>query len=304
MKAEERKHLKENELATRLAGMWQTVASGSTTNTIIWGVIFVGLAVTIGWRYFANASLANRSAEWFQVEQAASDSELEQLIKDHPGTVVARIASFRLNRHQMEDALSRLAGPASEDRTKAAETLVKVRDRYIELSKDSAAEPTLIQEALMGTAKAEEVLAGVPKADNPKTGRGSLDVAQKAYDDLAKRYPDSYLGKEAAKRAQELRDHGDRVLALYNALLELHGKPTGPPELPPAPVIPGTSLPGPTLPEAPKAPENPPPAAAPAPADKQPAPPAKPAVPPNPPASNPAGISPAEAPKDQKPKGP
>ena len=56
MKAEERKHLKENELAERLGRYWRTIASGSVTNTIIWGVILIGLALAIGWRYYSDVT--------------------------------------------------------------------------------------------------------------------------------------------------------------------------------------------------------------------------------------------------------
>src|SRR5437868_2901740 len=83
----------------------------------------------------------------------------------------------RLGRYQMEDALAGVAGPTSDDRIKAADTLADVRSRYAELAKEGGDEPELVQEALMGVANAEEVLAGIPKADNPKEPRGSLDEA-------------------------------------------------------------------------------------------------------------------------------
>ena len=86
MKAEERRHLKENELAERLGRFWRTLASGSTLNTIIWGVILVGLALAIGWRYYSDAKFRGTSAEWAAVEDAVSADDLQKIIKDHPGT--------------------------------------------------------------------------------------------------------------------------------------------------------------------------------------------------------------------------
>jgi hypothetical protein len=304
MKAEERRHLKENELAERLGRAWRTLASGSTLNTIIWGAILVGLALAIGWRYYSASQFRGTSAEWTAVEDAASADELREIIKKHAGTAAARIASFHLTRYQMNAALSRVAGTGGSERTKAADELVEVRDRYAALAKE-AKEPELIQEALMGVAKAEEVLAAVPKADNAKQPRGSLDEAEKEYKELAKRYPDSYLGKQAAKRAAELADHKSQIRGFYDGLMEAHSPDKPPPPLVPA--VPGPSTaPGPDLPEAPKAP---PPAEAPkpsppaaGPADKS-TPPAAPA-PPNPPTSNPSGINPAEVPNQPKPKGP
>jgi hypothetical protein len=252
MKAEERKHLKENDLAERLGRAWQSVSSGSTTNTIIWGVILVGLALAIGWRYYSGATFRNRSAEWSAVERANSAADLEQIIKDHPGAVVARVAKLHLTRFQMDDALARVAGPTSDDRVKAADTLTEVRNRYAELAKDFSDQPELVQEALMGVAKADEVLAAIPRVDNPTEPRESLDTAQAAYEDLAKRYPDSFFGKQAANRVVEIKDHKLQIRAFYDSLMEAHGK-VMPPALPvPPPAIPANP-PDPTLPELPKA---------------------------------------------------
>jgi hypothetical protein len=308
MKAEERKHLKENELAERLGRFWQAIASGSTINTVIWGVILVVLALGIGWRYYSDATSRTRSAQWTAVEEAFTTDDLERIIKDNPGTIAARTAKYHLNRFRMDEALAGVGGPTSEERKKAADTLVEVRNRYSDLVRESADEPELVQEAMMGVAKAEEVLAAVPKDDNPNEPRGSLEAARKDYEELAKKYGDSFLGKQAAKRVAELRDHAPQISAFYDGLMEVHGKPPSLPNLPPLPPTPPPS--GPSLPEAPKAPEakgdaskTPPPSAAPAPSA-----PAAPSTPvPIPPNAPPNGISP-EAPKappeQPKPKAP
>jgi len=254
MKADERKHLKENELAARLGNVWQTLASGSTTNTIIWGVILLGLVLAVGWRYYSDASFRSRSALWSQLEIASDVDKLRLLIKEHPGTAAARVARFHLARSLMEDARRRLAGPNDEDRRKAADDLETVRKEYTELAGESEVEPLLNQEALLGVAKAEETLASVPKADNEKEVRGSLQEARAAYEKLAKKYPTSFMGEQAAKRAKELNDHLLQVQAFYIALTKEHGKPPAPPPLPtPAPPVPP---PGPNLPDASKAPDG------------------------------------------------
>ena len=182
------------------------------------------------------------------MERAGSVAELEQIIKDHPGTVVARIASFHLNRYQMYQALAHVAGPTSDERIKAADSLVEIRDRYSELARQSASEPELVEESLMQVAKADEVLAAVPKADRPKEPRETLDTAQSAYEELATRFPDTYLGKQAAKRAQELDDHKTQIRAFYDNLMEAHGQPAAPPALPPAEPAPPTAVPAPACP--------------------------------------------------------
>ena len=302
MKAEERKHLKENELAERLGRVWRAVASGSTTNTIIWGVILCGLAIAIGWRYYSNATFQSRSAEWTAVERAGTAAELERIINDHPGTVVARTARFHLNRHLIDQALGHIASPTSEERLKAANSLEEIRNSYLELAKVTTDEPELIQESLMQVARADEVLAAVPKADSVLTPRETLDNAQKAYEALATRFPESYLGKQAAKRAQEMEEHKTQIRVFYDSLLEVHGKPPPPPPLPAAEPTPPTTVPNPALPDLPKAVDpkdvkTPPPAAAPTEKPPMPAPPVAPPTPP-------AGDKPAGAPKEPKPKAP
>jgi hypothetical protein len=243
MKAEERKHLHQNEFATGLKNAWQTIASGSTVNTIVWGVILLGLVLAIGWRYYSDATFKSRSALWSQLESANDTEELQKIIKDHPGTMAARVARFHLARWQTENALGRVAGPSTEDKAKAAGELEDALNAYAELAKERLDEPTLVQEAMMGVATAEEVLAGIPKADSNQP-RGSLEKAREAYEALATKYPQSFLGEKAAKRAKELADHATQIRGFYDSLLEVHGKPAAPP-VPP--------LPTPPLSEAPKA---------------------------------------------------
>ena len=48
MKAEQRHKLEQNELSKRLARLWQSVNSGSTTATVVWGAILLLLVVWIG----------------------------------------------------------------------------------------------------------------------------------------------------------------------------------------------------------------------------------------------------------------
>ena len=246
MKAEERKQLERNELAVRLNNVWQGLTSNSTTVTVIWAVILLGLVALIGYRYYARSSSETRSELWARLDRAAEVSDLEKMAKDHHDSEAGRIAEFHLCRFQFQDALTRLAGPTNDERLKAAEEIEKARDRYAELVKESKNEPLLTQEGMIAVAKAEEVLAGVPQEKNPTAMRGSLDKALEAYE-------------QAAKRASEIRDHRVQIEAFYLSLSKVQGK-TETPALPvpaptpsPSPIIPG---PGPDLPKALDAPKS------------------------------------------------
>jgi hypothetical protein len=263
MKAEERKQLERNELAARLNTAWQGLSSNSTTVTIIWSVILIGLVALIGYRYYARSSAETRSELWSRLDRAADVSELEKIIKDNPSTEAGRIAKFHLSRFQLQDSLTRLASTTNDEKLKAADEIEKARDRYAELIKESTRESLLTQEAMMEVAKAEEVLAGVPTEKDPNAMRGSLEKALEAYDALAKKYPHSFLGEKAAKRATEIRDRRSQVEAFYLSLSKVQGKTETPPAPPtptpifptPAPILPGPDLPKSETPkpDAPKA---------------------------------------------------
>jgi hypothetical protein len=256
MKAEERKQLERNELAAKLSTAWQGMTSNSTAVTVVWGVVLLGLVALIGYRYYSRAGAETRSELWARLDRASDVDELEKIINEHKSSEAARIARFHLSRFELQDSLHRIGSPVSpEEREKAAVALEKVRDRYAELATESGVEPLLTQEAMMAVAKAEEVLAGVPTAADSTRMRGSLAKAVEAYDALAKKYPKTFLGDEAAKRATEVRDHRSQIEAFYITLSKAHGKPEPAPVPPPLPTPPSPILPGPELPKTPEAPK-------------------------------------------------
>jgi hypothetical protein len=261
MKAEERKHLKDNAFQDWLGRAWRSITSGSTANTIVWSAILIGLLGLIGWRYYSDASRVNQSALWYELDSASTVDALNAIIQGNKGTAAARIARFHLARSQAQDAMLRLAGPSATDRAAAADELQSARDDYRGLIQENRSEPILAQEAMINVAKAEETLASVPKSGSETEMRGSLDHAIVLYQDLAKRFPKSFLGEAASKRAQEIFDHRSQFEAFNIAMAKVQGVPTTP-ELPPLPTppTPGTSIPGlPKPAEAPdaKTPEKP-----------------------------------------------
>lgn len=257
MKADERKHLEENELQHWLTDAWSSVTSGSTVNTIIWGLVVLGLVLYIGWRQYANTTAKTRSASWEAFELADSPPKLESVVQEYPETTAARMANFNLSRVQMQDAMTRVAGPIRAENTQAADMLEKVKKRYLDLAKDSADEPSLVQEALTNAAKIEETLCGLPKEADKSQPRGSLDAAVKLYDELAKRYPKAFLGERAAARSKEIADRRPAFDALYRSILKEIAPPPAPPAptLPPTPIVPTPEAPKPAEPPKPEDPK-------------------------------------------------
>ncbi len=81
----------------------------------------------------------------------------------------------------------------SVGRTQAGPQIQKARDSYEKLVRESGDTPALMQESLMGAGKANELL-------------GDLDKAHQFYQQLAKDYPNTTLGREADARLKALDD--------------------------------------------------------------------------------------------------
>jgi hypothetical protein len=107
---------------------------------------------------------------------------------------------------------------SDQRRAEAIDNIENAKTAYEEAIPQCSDAPLLAQEAMMGAAKAEESLMGIPKADSPGEMRGTLERALELYQKLADTYPDSFQGKAASQRAQELRDKGADIQKFYTEL--------------------------------------------------------------------------------------
>src|SRR5205807_1119145 len=119
MKAEQRHKLEQNELSKRLARLWQSVNSGSTTATVVWGAILLLLVVWIGWRYYSGTVSNTRSRLWYELEIAANVDEVKKVAEEAKGSTVGRVAQFQQARVLMQDGLSKLTSANPDERAKA-----------------------------------------------------------------------------------------------------------------------------------------------------------------------------------------
>lgn len=217
MKAEHRKELQTNILADRMGRLYETVKSGSTSNSIlVWVVVIVALGTFAAWKYYSTKTFGSRSALWTKWDGATSNADLKdlgQIADDHRGTIPARMARFQMARLLLQQGLNNLG--SDQRRADALKNIEEARTIYLELAPLSSDAPLLAQEAMMGAAKAEEILIGVPKEDNPSEYRGSLERAIELYQKLADTYPDSFQGKAAAKRVKELQEKGQDIQKFY-----------------------------------------------------------------------------------------
>lgn len=236
MKAEHRKELKTNWLADHLGRWWTALRAGTASRTYVSVGIFVVLAivVVIVWQFLLNRQEFNGQA-WFAVETALQPSggmfagpdteksvkELEEVAGKNKGSIAGRAARYQLARMLLDHGLQDLYSGSEKDRLTQAANVEKARTLYRELAVETSDNPILAQEAMMGTAKAEEALAGVRKEGGTTETRGSLDEALKLYGQLASKYPDSFPGKAAGDRARQLQEKKEQIQNFYAELSKL-----------------------------------------------------------------------------------
>jgi hypothetical protein len=222
MKAEHRKELHTNLLADRMGRLVQGVKAGpGPKSAIVWVIVGLACVTGIGW-YWANRARDRSGEAWVAFNKSTNPntypeiqlSELKNLATNNPGTIAGRTARFQRARLLLGGGLKSVYSAAGSlpalqaherSREQAVKDLEEARTLYRQLMPECSEDPVLEPEAMIGAAKTEEALAGIPKADNPDVGLGSLDEALKLYRKLADspEYGRSAWGLEASQRCQE-----------------------------------------------------------------------------------------------------
>lgn len=238
MKAEERKHLQQNELAATIEGWWKGNGKVSSTVWIVAAVLVLGGLLVYAYFYFSKRDDSTKSAAWLELERATDLSQLEKVAEANRGTSVGRAAKLQIARATLQEGLDTLGSETR--RTAAVASVEKARDLYAGLIKELADDPQGQREAMLSAAKAEESLIAIPKADNPQESRGTLDKALEYYEELAAKHPDSYQGKLAADRAKEIKENKAAIQAFYQDLAKAYAPKSEPPkiEVPKLPELP------------------------------------------------------------------
>jgi predicted Zn-dependent protease len=175
-------------------------------------MVVIAAACILGWMWYDRHSKQLTSAENRDLDQAQSREDYKKLAEAHPNTPAGRVARLQLARISLKEGLDQLYSSTADDRTHARENLEETQKAYANLVRDCRDDPILVQECLMGEAKAKESL-------------GDLDGALATYQKLLEEYKDSFLVQEAEERVKFLQDPVNRqkVEAFYrelNALAE------------------------------------------------------------------------------------
>jgi hypothetical protein len=236
MKAEHRKELQTNALADRIGRFFKGIKTKTQSNSLKIWVVVILLVVGVGgaWLYFSAAARNNRSERWVAMDRAVdaerqvhsgvlgfispdavkkAEKDLNALIKKYPGTETALMARF-----QLADLHLRVLGLDQLGETRAdsapLENLETAAKEYDDLADDDACkgDPFWEPQALLGVAKATEARA--------IKDLGYLKRAARQYEELAKKFPKSAAGKEAADISKKLKDpeQYDQVKKCYEDL--------------------------------------------------------------------------------------
>ncbi len=188
-------HHKEDD--SLIAEWWKSVLKTVKTppSRATWLVLIVVLLVAAlvgSWFWFTASASATNSELWLKkYETPPTTADLERFAQDpnQQGSVQAHYALAETARMQMQAVVNL----GSVGRTQAGPQIQKARDAYEKLVRESGDTPALMQESLMGAAKANELL-------------GDLDKAHQFYQQLARDYPNTALAKEADARLKALDD--------------------------------------------------------------------------------------------------
>ncbi len=211
MKAEHRKELQTNYLADRMGRLVQGMRAGpqSTSSMVAWVFVSLTIGTVVVW-YVASAN-SNRSTLWVKFDEDSNQHNMAGLINlagKNPATLPARASRFQVARINLQEGLASLY---SIQHDSAVLQVERARKLYTDLVRECTDDPMLAPQALMGAAKAEEALVGIPIGDDTAKSEGSLDTALGYYRRITQDYPKSFLAKAAQARIDSLDSEKNRA---------------------------------------------------------------------------------------------
>ncbi len=185
MKAEERKALESNDLASGAATLFDGVKTGHLGGPA-WGYRVAGLtasALLIGglvWYLFSeNRGAASRA--WATLD-TGNPSQIDDFVKQSGNTLPGQVARLEQARKLLgDDGIGKLTATDREAQNKAIANIEKARDLFVQLAGELAKDKTLHASCLCEVARAELALVGIPKTANGPESRGTVQAAAEFY---------------------------------------------------------------------------------------------------------------------------
>ncbi len=187
MKTERRHELQTNQLADTLAHWIDAAKPYSRAGLALVVAVVVGL---FAWGYLSAQNTRREADGWTEYFDALNSRDARDSLSDiaarYPTLPVGQWASLVLADIQLSDGTGRLFAEKADARSE----LKQATDRYRSVMLESS-EPTILQRATFGLARAHEAL-------------GTLEEARKEYSSIAEQWPDSPFAAPAKERAKDL----------------------------------------------------------------------------------------------------
>jgi len=205
----EQQDTEQNALATKLTGAWTDFKRGQLISYKLMGlvlIVVVGLGV---WWYITSESKKTVSKQWLEFDEASSIAKLEDIEKKYAKAPVGRISELVVARSLLgPDGIDQINATTADKRQKAIDNIEKAREEFGKLLPQFDKDPVFKAQCLLGLAKAEAALVGVPVKPTDLTQyRGKVSKVVEYLDQLAvTAAPDTPWATDSKKLADALRN--------------------------------------------------------------------------------------------------
>lgn len=204
----EQKPTEPNALASGLGRTWTNFKQGKLVSYKVMAVVLL-VAAAIGlWWYITAERKKAASKVWLEFDEANTVEKLEELAKKDPNAVAARLAKLSVARARLgPEGIDLLGSSRPDGYQRAVENIEKAREEFTQLLDQFKDDPVFKAECLLGLAKAEAVLVGVPTKPGQLTEfKGQVPKLIEYLDQLsAAAAPDTPWATASKKLADDLR---------------------------------------------------------------------------------------------------
>jgi hypothetical protein len=205
----EHKNAEQNALAAKINQYWTDFKQGKLIGYKTMAVILILVAAVGSTVYIMRERAKANSQEWVALEEANTETSLQEISKSYPNTIQDRLARLQIARQNLGIAgIDRLGSISNDQRKKAIDNIEKARESFGKLLDEFKNDPVFKAECLLALAKAEAALVAVPAKEGQLTEfKGSIPKVVGWLDQLSETAaPDTAWAIDAKKFADSLRD--------------------------------------------------------------------------------------------------
>ncbi len=203
----EQKELEQNALASKLSSAWTDFKQGRLISYKMMALLLLLVAGIGLWWYISSEKRKAASQQWMELDEANSIQKLEEISKTAGAAPVGRLADLLVARSLLgPQGIDQLNATNPEVRTKAIENVKKAREMFGTLREQFKNDPVFYAESLLGLAKAEAALVGIPvKPDDLTKYEGEIPKLIEYLNQLSEAAaPDTAWATESKKLAEAL----------------------------------------------------------------------------------------------------